>query len=317
MEAQPPLAPAPAISAPVKLPAQRKKVRGRGGRGAQPRGTGASSATRLPVQAWDLLHGDDQPCRIPAAVVADAYKADEATAHVFEDDAASSFHSSSFEERSVMAGVTKDSSPTDDVVYNSDAVKSALMDSHAVVLDDCNRMLKDRKAAFEDADADDADFASPPRVPFPGRPGEGDVDRADSSCGRGSASQRAADAASMNRLAQGVDDDLEHEQSLHFGAANAAGRGAGDGDIEAKFGLCVSKKAEVDWIVSQHASQTGGHWETHGGGSNTCAVYIHKGPESSFRASSNFVRIQKYKRKVLHPCYSTTPSLPCFFLSHH
>ena len=109
----------------------------------------------------------------------------------------------------------------------------------------------------------------------------------------------------MNRMAQGVSDDHAYAQSVYLGSANSAAKGAADADIEPKFGLCVSAKGEVDWLVSQHAAQTSGHWEVHGGGSQTCLMYTHKGQDSAFRASSNFVRLEKKKRKVNHPCFSS------------
>ena len=291
---------------PLRARKRSHKSRGRGGGTG---GRGGSSAPRLPVQVWDLLHGgeEDVASRIPESVVADASKADAAAAHDVEDDCAASMLSSNQEERSVMAGIAKDLSPTDDVIYHSDAVKSAVMDSHAVVLDDCNRILMDRKAAAADAE-DDGDFVSPPPPPFAARPPDGDADGGDSSCRSGSASQRAADAGSINRIAQGVNDDLSRDQSVYLGPANSAGKGVGDADIEAKFGLCVAMKSEVDWIVSQHASETGGHWEVHGGGSQTCLMYTHKGEGSAFRASSNYVRHQMNKRKVLLPCHCINPN---------
>ena len=144
---------------------------------------------------------------MPPSVVADASKADEAASNVVEDDSAVFINNSVQEERSVMAGIAKDLSPTDDLVYNSDAVKSSVMDSHAVVLGDCNRILKDRKAAkgvCDDADSDDADFARTPPASFSARPREEDADGGDATCRRGpasSASQRAADASAVNRLA--------------------------------------------------------------------------------------------------------------------
>ena len=296
------------FSPPLKARKRPQKNRGRGGGTG---GRGGSTAPRLPVQVWDLLHGgeEDVASRIPEKVVADASQADAAATNDVEDDCAASalILSPNNEERQVMAGIAKDHSPTDDVIYHSDAVKSAVMDSHAVVLDDCNRILMDRKAAAADVE-DDCDFVSPPPPSFAAGPPDGDADVGASSCCSGSASQRAADASSINRLAQGVADDFSREQSVYLGPANSAGKGAGDADIEARFGLCVAVRTEVDLIVSQHASETGGHWEVHGGGSQTCVMFTHKGEGSAFRASSNNARHQMNKRKVLLPCHCINPN---------
>ena len=148
---------------PLKARKRPLKNRGRGGGGTG--GRGGSSAPRLPVQVWDLLHGGDVAHRMPPAVVADASKADEAASNVVEDDSAVFLNNVVQEERSVMAGIQKDLGSTDDLVYNSDAVKSAVMDNHAVVMGDCNRILKDKKAAeggSDDAGSDNDDFASTP-----------------------------------------------------------------------------------------------------------------------------------------------------------
>ena len=141
------------FSPPLKARKRPQKNRGRGGGTG---GRGGSTAPRLPVQVWDLLHGGEEEVasRIPEKVVADANQADAAAKDDVEDDCAASalILSPNNEERQVMAGIAKDHSPTDDVIYHSDAVKSAVMDSHAVVLDDCNRILMDRKAAAADVE---------------------------------------------------------------------------------------------------------------------------------------------------------------------
>ena len=58
------------FSPPLKR--SRAKNRGRGGRGTG--GRGGSTASRLPVQVWDLFHGGEEEVasRIPENVVADA-----------------------------------------------------------------------------------------------------------------------------------------------------------------------------------------------------------------------------------------------------